>query len=571
MGKIQLDHTGSGGGVTLSSDGTNLLLGGSAIGGGGGTQDFTAEGSIAAGKAVILNDDGKVSQLGQSNPAQEVPDAGSEITGTDTTTLYAWDVDPIEGNTCLVTSAITGNGGVGVSVGIRNHNKWEFGARSLLLPAGTYYPDSYGGGGGAVSSVHMSPTTPGRFFCMYKDNLNSSYVTVKMGMIEGNTVRLGKPVVLESFANSWFTGAWHPTDPNYIAFARRDASPYKLKLGALKVDDSLFYVSSPALPAGYGGVTQVLLNNQAISEVINFVFDPYSVEGDFACGYRVNNVHYINVGKLNHNGDGVLTYTVDASREVIAYNSSGSVWRAFDYAGARLFVGNIIESSNVYYAQMFGRAGTVNQTNAGGLITLGTSTAFQAYGHYSYNPTRITVKLDNNEPPEQAIVTFNEYVSNEKEGNYHICTFTTSPAANSFTTTAKASLLPSTTLGDGTMKGRYSPQRFPHAGDEGYWHVIWRNGGTQFNGFVSAVQAGGITNKTNLSSRYIGISQGSYSNGNTATIALNGAVDENQSGLTVASDYFAQENGTFSTVPAKFKLKIGKAIAATKIKLEGPE
>ena len=37
MGKIELDHTGSGSGVTLSSDGTDLLLNGTAIGGGGGT------------------------------------------------------------------------------------------------------------------------------------------------------------------------------------------------------------------------------------------------------------------------------------------------------------------------------------------------------------------------------------------------------------------------------------------------------------------------------------------------------------------------------------------------------
>ena len=34
MGKIQIDHTGSGGGITLSSDGTSLLVGGTAVGGG---------------------------------------------------------------------------------------------------------------------------------------------------------------------------------------------------------------------------------------------------------------------------------------------------------------------------------------------------------------------------------------------------------------------------------------------------------------------------------------------------------------------------------------------------------
>jgi len=44
MGKIELDHTGSGSGITLSSDGTDLLLDGTAIGGGGGgSPDLFAE------------------------------------------------------------------------------------------------------------------------------------------------------------------------------------------------------------------------------------------------------------------------------------------------------------------------------------------------------------------------------------------------------------------------------------------------------------------------------------------------------------------------------------------------
>ena len=34
MGQIEINHTGSGGTVVLSSDGTDLLLGGSAVGGG---------------------------------------------------------------------------------------------------------------------------------------------------------------------------------------------------------------------------------------------------------------------------------------------------------------------------------------------------------------------------------------------------------------------------------------------------------------------------------------------------------------------------------------------------------
>ncbi len=40
MGSINIDNTGSGGAITLSSDGTSLLLGGTAIGGGGGDPDL---------------------------------------------------------------------------------------------------------------------------------------------------------------------------------------------------------------------------------------------------------------------------------------------------------------------------------------------------------------------------------------------------------------------------------------------------------------------------------------------------------------------------------------------------
>jgi hypothetical protein len=47
MGKIELDHTGSGSGVTLSSDGTNLLLDGSAIGGAGGGGDLLAANNLS--------------------------------------------------------------------------------------------------------------------------------------------------------------------------------------------------------------------------------------------------------------------------------------------------------------------------------------------------------------------------------------------------------------------------------------------------------------------------------------------------------------------------------------------
>lgn len=63
MGKIELDHTGSGSGITLSSDGTDLLLNGTAVGGGGGADLYaaneslpTAQPSATGANAVAIGD-----------------------------------------------------------------------------------------------------------------------------------------------------------------------------------------------------------------------------------------------------------------------------------------------------------------------------------------------------------------------------------------------------------------------------------------------------------------------------------------------------------------------------------
>ena len=64
MGKIQIDHTGSGGGITLSSDGTDLLLDGSAVGGS----------AVGGSTGVDFNDNVKI-RLGTGNDAELFCDA----------------------------------------------------------------------------------------------------------------------------------------------------------------------------------------------------------------------------------------------------------------------------------------------------------------------------------------------------------------------------------------------------------------------------------------------------------------------------------------------------------------
>jgi hypothetical protein len=71
---------------------------------------------------------------------------------------------------------------------------------------------------------------------------------------------------------------------------------------------------------------------------------------------------------------------------------------------------------------------------------------------------------------------------------------------------------------------------------------------------------------TNLTAQnFLGISNGAYTNGQTATIQTIGSVDDAQSGLTPGTEYYVQSNGTLSTGAGNPSVKAGLAISATNL------
>ena len=71
---------------------------------------------------------------------------------------------------------------------------------------------------------------------------------------------------------------------------------------------------------------------------------------------------------------------------------------------------------------------------------------------------------------------------------------------------------------------------------------------------------------TNLTAQnFLGISNGVYTNGQTATIQTIGSVDDAQSGLTPGSEYYVQNDGTLATGAGNPSVKAGLAISATNL------
>ena len=68
---------------------------------------------------------------------------------------------------------------------------------------------------------------------------------------------------------------------------------------------------------------------------------------------------------------------------------------------------------------------------------------------------------------------------------------------------------------------------------------------------------------------YIGISDGSYSDGATATVQIVGSVDDAQSGLTPGKKYYVQTDGTLATTADDPSVFAGTAVSTTKLIVKG--
>jgi hypothetical protein len=139
-----------------------------------------------------------------------------------------------------------------------------------------------------------------------------------------------------------------------------------------------------------------------------------------------------------------------------------------------------------------------------------------------------------------------------------------------------------TTMLQDPMDSSYSNGIADWDGDSGSHHQSCTNGteiitraalGNSFPGDHIRFSTGDIVGAgaTNLTAvNFLGIADGAYADGATATIQLSSpSIDDSQSGLTPGSTYYVQENGSLSTTPATPSVLAGLAISATQLLIKG--
>ena len=98
--------------------------------------------------------------------------------------------------------------------------------------------------------------------------------------------------------------------------------------------------------------------------------------------------------------------------------------------------------------------------------------------------------------------------------------------------------------------------------------ISYRDEGNSYYG--TAIVFTPFTISRNLTAEnFIGISDGAYNDGQTATIQLTGAVDDAQSSLTPGQAYYVQNDGTLSTSADSPSVFAGTALSSTKLIVRG--
>jgi len=243
MGKIELDHTGSGGGITLSSDGTDLLLNGTAVGGGGASA-YTIDNKTAA-YTVVSGDLGKIINCSSGTFTISLTSAATLGAGwycwiyntDDGASNFAVTIDPDGSETIGFKSTIVLRQLEGVKI-VSDGTNWLVGddRKSLFFQqnyrAGFFTPSSATGllstaiGRGATSSA-------GDSFAAGSGSAGSGAKAAGSGSIAmGNAYASGTDSFAAAIANN--TSSYGATSANSIAMGYQAKAPtnYAVAIGA---------------------------------------------------------------------------------------------------------------------------------------------------------------------------------------------------------------------------------------------------------------------------------------------------------------------------------------------------
>jgi hypothetical protein len=362
-----------------------------------------------------------------------------------------------------------------------------------------------------ISATYNS--TNNKIVIAYADNGNSGYGTAKVGTVSGTSISFGSPTVYNS-ASSWHNKTTYDSTNNKIVVAYRDfgnSSYGTAKVGTISGTSISF--GSPTVfesaPVAYVPITYNSTNNKIVITYTDF--------GNSSYGTAI-------VGTVSGTSISFGSPTV--------YNSASTVYQdvTYDSTNNKIVVA-YRDGGNSSYGTA--KVGTISGTS----ISFGSATVY------------VSASLDSDPS-----------VTHDVANNKTIIFYPNS--GNSNRGTAIAGTISGTSISFGSPTVFGPPNSFSNSATYNSTNGIVVNAFEGSSSYGTAVTyQPGSTN----SADFIGITAEAISNTATGAVNVYGGINEAQTGLTIGSDYYVQNDGSISTTSSA--VKIGQAISATTINM----
>jgi hypothetical protein len=470
-------------------------------GGGQNAVDFVASGTLSSGQTVALNSDGTVSAVASDGIPQSL---GSTVTFENASTDYISATFDSNSNKVVVSYQDTANSSYGTSVvGTVSGNSISFGTPVVFA--------SY-----TISRTSSTfDSTANKVVIAFKYDL-LSYGRALVGTVSGTSISFGSIAANFAFNMSQTPSVTFDSTNGKVVVAYSDAG--NSDYGTAKVGT----VSGTSI--SFGGAT---VFNAGATYLLSATYDTNAQKVVIA----------YNDGDNNGYGTAVVGTvsgtSISFGSETVFYSSGSinAVSATYDSTNSKVFIAFARIPS--YYGTAV--VGTVSGTS----ISFGTPTVFESKASY----WSIGTTFDSNS--NKVVIAYTEVT-------------TTPPPTYALPCTVSG-----TSISFGSKSAFSNPSTFSDISpvfDSNSNKVVISYVGPNSNGVSNVFQ-----NEASNVVDFIGITAEAISDTATGAVNVYGGINAVQTGLTIASDYYVQADGSLSTTVST--VKAGQAISATTINL----
>jgi len=475
-----------------------------------GSTSLVASGAISTGDTILLNSDGTVSSVGISGTSLSYG-SRSEFYGASRADQARAAFDS-NSNKIVVAYRNSSQYPMAV-VGTVSGTSISFGTPVVIQSVAS----------NAAEQIQIAfNSNSNKFVVGFGGSSNNSYAAV--GTVSGTSISFGSVANYNGAFSSYYASAVYDTAANRIVLANADVNT------SSALEACTAYISGTSVSFGSVG------------------------QGEASCSY-VSSAYDSNSGKIVYTykrSNAIKAAVATVSGDTVTFNSytmvhDDGLGTASNYTGT-VFVSSTNKIVSVYRAtadstlSLFAKVGTVSGTS----ITYGS--AFKLLEGDALNNISAVYSAE-----YDRVMVFGE---SQLDGT-------------------KLRVVPLKVTGNDITVGVPGELPFNMSDPMGsvYEPVAQKaialfRASTNDNGEAAVIDGGDAASNLGAES-FVGFSGASYLNGETATIQLVSSVNENQSGLTIGSKHYVQQDGSLSTTPDTPSVYAGLATATTKIIVKG--